>query len=183
MFQMPMSSPMMTTILGLCCWPGGCAWALADPGSESDISVAAPMSAAQDRVCKPLIVLRKMSRILGGLSLSMHSDMVLPSCLQYIDGSSLDAPKANMACGSIDRLRVARSRPVAAAVVRRAEMRAALDHLPGNLDMRQRGVVAVVLPSAARIFRNAARLRRVGFVLGRIPVGRPLPDIADHVVD
>src|SRR5215212_6917860 len=182
MFHMPMSSPMMTTMFGRCC-AGGCACALADPVNESDISVAAPISAAQDLVCKPLIVLRKMSRILGGLSLSMHSDMVLPSCLQYIDGSSLDAPKADMARGSIDRLRVARSRPVAAAVVRRAEMRAALDHLSGNLDVRQRGVVAVVLPSAAWIFGDAARFRRVGLVLRRIPVRRPFPDVADHVVD
>src|SRR5436305_9474637 len=109
MFQMPMSSPMMTTMFGLCC-AGGCACALAGPPSESDISVAAPISAAQDRVCKPLIVLRKISRILDGLSLSMHSDMVLPSWLQYIDDSSPDAPEANMACGSIDRLRVARRR-------------------------------------------------------------------------
>ena len=63
-----------------------------------------------------------------------------------------------MACGSVDRLRVARSRPVTAAIVRRAEMRAALDHLPGNPDVRQRGVVAVVLAPAARILAGCSTL-------------------------
>src|ERR1700675_5183600 len=61
-------------------------------------------------------------------------------------------------------------------------MRAALDDLAWNLDLRLAGVVAVFFAAAARIFRNAARLRRVGLVLLRKPVGRPLPDIADHVV-
>ena len=51
------------------------------PVSESDISVAAPISAAQDRVCKPRIVLRKLSRMLGGLLSRMQSDMALPSCM------------------------------------------------------------------------------------------------------
>src|SRR6266700_2411834 len=37
--------------------------------------------------------------------------------------------------------------------------------------------------AAAWILRNAARLRRVSFMLGGPPIGGPLPDIADHVVD
>src|ERR1700730_14814476 len=49
--------------------------------------------------------------------------------------------------------------------------------------MRLAGIEACVLPSAAWIFRNAAGLRRVRFMYLRIPVGGPLPDIADHVVD
>src|ERR1700740_858745 len=42
------------------------------------------------------------------------------------------------------------------------------------------------LPSSrppARIFREAAGLRRVGLVLWREPIGGPFPDVADHVVD
>ena len=45
------------------------------------------------------------------------------------------------------------------------------------------GVVAAFLAPAARILRNAASLRRVGFVLWRVPVGGPFPDVADHVVE
>ena len=66
MFQMPMSSPMMTTMFGLCC-AGGCACALAGSASASDISAAAPISAAQDRVCKPRNILRRLSPMFGGL--------------------------------------------------------------------------------------------------------------------
>src|SRR6188508_2393617 len=77
---------------------------------------------------------------------------------------------------------MARGRAVAAAVVRRAQMRAALDDLAGNPDLRLAGVVAVLLEPAARIFRDAAGLRRIRLVLLRIPVGGPLPDVADHVV-
>jgi hypothetical protein len=71
---------MMTTMFGLCC-AGGCACAPADPASESDISVAIPMTAAQDRVCKPRNVLRKLSRMLGGLFTRMQSDITSPSCM------------------------------------------------------------------------------------------------------
>src|SRR5215470_4882273 len=88
-----------------------------------------------------------------------------------------------MACRRVDVFGVARGRPVAAAIVRRTQMRAALDGLAGNLCPWRTGVVAVFFAPAARIFRNAARLRRVGCVLGGPPVGGPLPNIADHVVD
>src|SRR4249920_3881917 len=75
-----------------------------------------------------------------------------------------------------------RGRAIAAAIVRRTQMRAAFDDLARNFDVRLVRVVAVFLAAAARIFRNAARLWRIGFVLSRIPIGRPFPDIADHVV-
>ena len=65
----PMSSPMMKRILGFCCCCCcAAAGVLVGPDNETDINVAALISAAQDRVCKPLTVLRKTSRILGGLS-------------------------------------------------------------------------------------------------------------------
>src|SRR6476620_12214209 len=87
-----------------------------------------------------------------------------------------------MTGGSIDRLRMARCRPVASAVVRRAQMRAAFDDLLWNLDVGRSGVVAAILAPAARVLRNAAGFWGVGLVPRRVPVGRPLPDVADHVV-
>src|SRR5664280_3146842 len=76
---------------------------------------------------------------------------------------------------------MARGRSIAATVIGRAQMRATLDDLAGNSDLRLAQVVAVSLDPAERIFRNAARLWRVGGMPGRIPIGSPLPDIADHV--
>src|SRR5215471_251802 len=74
-------------------------------------------------------------------------------------------------------------RPVATAIVRRAEMRAALQDFPGNADAWLTWIKARRLGAAARILRNTAGFRRIGFVPGRPPVGGPLPDIADHVAD
>jgi hypothetical protein len=85
--------------------------------------------------------------------------------------------------GRIHRFRVARSRAGAAAIVRRAEMRAAFEDLARNCDFRQTRIVAVLLTSAAGIYRDATRLRRVGFMSGRPPIRAPLPDIPDHVVE
>src|SRR5216684_6535155 len=87
-----------------------------------------------------------------------------------------------MACRSVDRLGMTRGRTIAATVIWRAEMRAALKHLAWNPDFRITRVVARGLVPAARILWNAARLRRIGFVLLRIPIGRPFPDVAYHVV-
>src|SRR5215475_2650366 len=73
-------------------------------------------------------------------------------------------------------------RTVAAAIIGRAQVRAALEHLAGNPDLWLAGVVARSLGSAARVFRDAARLRGIGFVPPRPPVGGPFPHVADHVV-
>src|SRR3984957_10499037 len=75
-----------------------------------------------------------------------------------------------------------RRRAIAAAIIRRTQMRSPFEHLARNPDAGLAGVVALVFAAAAWIFRNAARLRRVGIVPGRVPVAGPLPDIADHVV-
>src|SRR6185295_17946310 len=45
-----------------------------------------------------------------------------------------------------------------------------------------KSVVACSLRPTARIFRNA-RFWRVGLMFGGPPVGGPLPDVTDHVVD
>src|ERR1700761_7048896 len=88
-----------------------------------------------------------------------------------------------MARGSVDWLRMTRSRPVTSAVVRRAQMRAAFDDLSWNFHIGRSGVVAVDLAATARILRDAASLHGVCLMLWRIPIGRPFPDVADHVVE
>src|SRR5207248_2133614 len=88
-----------------------------------------------------------------------------------------------MAGRGVDRFGVARSWSIAAAVIRRAQMRAALQHLARDPDLRLAGVVARLLTPAARVLRDAAGFRGIGFMSGGPPVGCPLPDIADHVVE
>ena len=88
-----------------------------------------------------------------------------------------------MAGRGVDVLGMARRRAVAPAVVRRTEVRAALEHLARDAGARLARIVAALGPGAARVRGDAAGLGRVGLVLGRVPVGRPFPDVADHVVD
>src|SRR5580704_19416298 len=76
-----------------------------------------------------------------------------------------------------------RGRTIAATIVRRAQVRATLDYLARDSDVRLAAVVALILAPAARIFRNAARLRCVGLVFCRPPIRCPFPDVADHVVE
>src|SRR5262249_6841472 len=94
-----------------------------------------------------------------------------------------DATKAKVTCGCIDWVRVTRRRPITTAVVGCAEMRAAFDDLARNPEIGLAGVVACTFGPAARVLRNAARLRRVGFGLWGIRIGGQCPDIADHVVE
>ena len=71
---------------------------------------------------------------------------------------------------------------VATAIVRRAEMRAALQHFAWNPDLRLAGIETFRFRPAARVLRDAAGFRSVGRMPRRPEVGRPLPHIADHVV-
>ena len=71
-----------------------------------------------------------------------------------------------MARRGVHRLRVTRGRAIAAAVIRRTKVRAALEHLTRNLDFGLAGIVAHVLTTAPRIDRDAAGLVSVGFVFG-----------------
>src|SRR6476620_867085 len=94
-----------------------------------------------------------------------------------------DAAEAEMAGRRVDRFRVARGRPIAAAVVGRTEVRAPLDHLAWNPDLRLAGIVAVALLGSTRIVRRAARLHGLVRMPRHVPIGRPLPDVADDVVE
>src|SRR6476646_8960829 len=78
-------------------------------------------------------------------------------------------PEADMAGRGIDRLGMSGRRPVAAAVARRAEMRAPLQHLARNADIALARIVAGLQRSAPRVLRDTAGLGRVGRMACRIP--------------
>src|SRR6266540_771336 len=86
------------------------------------------------------------------------------------------APKAEMARRSIDGLRHARCGPVTAAIIRRAEKRAAFHHLARNLDVRRVWIVTFFSFCASGVDATTARMRDLAVLL--IPVRRPLPDVA-----
>src|SRR5215469_5024098 len=167
MLNQPTSSPMMTSMFGR--WPDGpgCAWA-----SAFSTDAAAPNA---DAAAMLVVASRTLRRLMSCALLSLFSLMIC--------SLSYDATKTNVACGRIHRFGVARRRAVTAAVVRRAEMRAAFEDLAWDFDFRQTRIVAVLLTSAARIVRDATRFRRVGLMFGRPPIRGPLPDVADHVVE
>src|SRR5215469_10930497 len=93
-----------------------------------------------------------------------------------------DAAKADVAGGGVDGLGVARRRAVAAAVIGSAEMRAALQDLARDADLRLAAVITAVLRRATRVLGRAAGTRRRYLVAHPKPVGSPLPDVAYHVI-
>src|SRR5262245_52584388 len=80
----------------------------------------------------------------------------------------------------VNLLRNARRRPVAQTVIRRAKIRAALQDLPRDAYLRRPRVDARFFLSAFRVEVGAAGVGYTAVLL--IPVGRPLPDVAGHVV-
>src|SRR6266550_673034 len=194
MLVWPISSPKMTRILGLrpgagagTAAEGAAFWACA---SAPEVSVAAATSVdVPSRIFRRLM---DLPPVLSDRNSTRTSSLSLPLiCLSIfcrkLKSSRSDVPphaaESEVAGGCIDRLGMTRRRPVATAVVWRAQMGAALDHLAWNTDAGLTGIMAIFFVAAARIFRNTARLRRIGFVSGGVPVRRPFPDIADHVVD
>src|SRR5688572_12449127 len=102
--------------------------------------------------------------------------------MRCIRGFSLDASETDVTRGRVDRLRMARGRAIAAAIVRGAEMRPALDNLARDPDVGETAVIAILLSPAARVLWNAARFGCICRVHGRVPVSSPFPDVADHVL-
>ena len=76
--------------------------------------------------------------------------------------------------------RLARRRPVAKAIARGAQVRAALDHLARDAELGVVRVDARLALAAARVLRCTPCARR-GSVGDGVPVRRPLPDVAGHV--
>src|SRR5262245_50196709 len=72
---------------------------------------------------------------------------------------------------------------VAPAVVRRAQVRPPLHHPTRDAHARLRGVEALVLAPAARVLRNAAGLHDLVGMPCAVPVGGPLPHVADHAAE
>src|SRR3954471_9994717 len=91
-----------------------------------------------------------------------------------------DAAEAEVGCTRIDRLRHPRRWAVAAAVVRRAQVRAALHRFAGNAGVGQLGIVTSLPVPTPGAVDGAAGMR--GLRMRLVPVPGPLPDVADHVV-
>jgi hypothetical protein len=83
----------------------------------------------------------------------------------------------------VDHLRLAGGGAVAEAVVRRAEMRAALDHPTWDVLAGLARVVARFGRGDARVGRDAARAHDLVRMARDVPVGRPLPDVPGDVVE
>src|SRR5688572_4467425 len=91
-----------------------------------------------------------------------------------------DAAEPEVAGRRIHGLWPTRGGAIALAVVGRAEIRAALDHPTWDAELGRARIVTFVPITAPRVIRTAARgARRVL----SIPVARPLPDVADQVVE
>ncbi len=87
-----------------------------------------------------------------------------------------------MAGRGVGRLALPRRRPVAQAIVGRAEVRAALEHPARDVRVGLSGRVALLGGLDPRVARGAARLRYLVGVARREEVARPLPHVAGHVV-
>ena len=108
-----------------------------------------------------------------------HQGSSLP-CLAW---RAHDAAEAEVRHRRVDHLRLARGRPVAQAVVGRAQVRAALDHAARDVLAGLPGVVARVRRGHARVARDAARARDLVGMPWDVPVAGPLPDVPRHVVE
>src|SRR6476659_8281206 len=110
------------------------------------------MSAAHERPPHPVLDVRVAPRTLS----SIRSNMTSSSVMGRVEAFSPDAAEAEVTCRCVDLLGVASCRPIASAVVRRAQVRAALDDLARDPDARRGRVVAAVLAPAARVLWDAA---------------------------
>src|SRR5690242_18653072 len=113
---------------------------------------------------------------------SSQSCFVLPHLSSVLRFVSADASKADVAHAAVDHLRVAGCRPITSAVGWSTEKRSALDHLSWNADRGLGGIKGGFHFWTTWIPRTAAGFSGISFVARCIPVGRPLPDIARHVV-
>src|SRR5262249_4296913 len=92
-----------------------------------------------------------------------------------------DAAEAEVAGGRIDRLRHPRRRPIAPAIIRRAQIRTTLHHLARDANPGCVRVVALLCFASARVVDRAAGSLYLAVIL--VPVGGPFPDVAGHLVE
>src|SRR4029450_13246131 len=108
------------------------------------------------------------------------NSLLIPVLL--LGSRSDDAAKADVAGRGVDRLGLARGGAIAQAVVRSAQVRAALDHPPRDVRSGLSLDEALRLRRHPRVRGSAARRPgRLGGA-GRVPLARPLPRVAAHVV-
>src|ERR1700712_3222868 len=88
-----------------------------------------------------------------------------------------------MAGGCVNRFCMARGGSIAATIVRSAEVGAALDYFARNFNIGPTGIVTCGFGATPRIFGDATCFSCIGLMLLGVPVDRPFPDIADHVVN
>src|SRR5688572_13909393 len=81
-----------------------------------------------------------------------------------------DAAEAEVRRRGVDWLGESGGGTIAAAVVRRAQVRTAPDHLPRDADPGLGRIAALFLVAAPRILRRAARLQRLVRMLRMVPV-------------
>ena len=72
-------------------------------------------------------------------------------------------------------------RPIATAVVRGTQVRAAFEHSTRDPGRRLRRVVACIFRPTSRIVGHAAGFLPFRGMARVIPVGGPLPHVADHI--
>src|ERR1044071_440909 len=87
-----------------------------------------------------------------------------------------DAAKAQVARRCVDRLRHARRRPVAPAIVRRAQVRSAFHDFAWYAAAPGRQIEALISIAAARVDACAAGMH--GLRVRLIPIRGPFPDVA-----
>src|SRR5215475_10704924 len=93
------------------------------------------------------------------------------------------AAKSDMAHAGVDHLRLARRRPVTQAIIGGAQVRAALDHFAWNAELRLTRIVAFVRRDDAWIdCRSATGFDDLVGMTMDVPVARPFPHVAGHVV-
>src|SRR5215467_11431059 len=90
-----------------------------------------------------------------------------------------DAAKSLVAGSGVHLLRNACRRTIAQTVVGCAQVRAALQNLARDADLRRPGIITFIFRDSFDATR-AARLRPAMLL---IPIAGPLPDIAGHVVE
>src|SRR5580693_1371845 len=165
---MPMSSPQMMRMFGL--RPDEAAGAVVTVlGVAFSACASAPevSVAAATRVDVPSNILRRL-RALSSARAAFPRGLVSSGIFKLLlhcenwrlfrGFGPLHATESDVARGGIDRLGMTRRGTVAAAIIRRAEVRAALQHLARNPDVRQTGIVTGLFAAAARVLGNAARL-------------------------
>src|SRR4029079_6428789 len=118
-----------------------------------------------------------------------ETEVVTSQCGSSVSRSAAakDAPEADVTRGCVDRFSLPGRRPVTQAVARGAEVRATLDHSPGNVRAGTAHIETVLGRVDTRIAGHTTGPRLGPGVdpgaLRRVVVGRPLPNVPGRVIE